>query len=398
MHSYPMERLDLEGRVLVLAPIGRDAALARDILVRSGIPAQVCSSMDNLCEELNRGCGAALVTQEALSTPWAQALLSALGAQPAWSDLPLVVLVSGADPATVRLGELLGEGANATFLERPTGTSTLVRAMQMSLRDRRRQYQLRSHLDELAAAQEAEHAARALAEDAVRTRDEFLASVAHDLKNPLGGIKGFAQLGQRQLRRDREADPDKLREHFQRIEVTAARAIEQIDELLDVARLQAGQALPLNLAPMNLVEVARAVCAEWQETTQDHQVRVVAEEPDLPGIWDRPRLERLLSNLVGNAIKYSPDGGLVTIRLREDGDDAVVTVQDEGIGIPRGDLAHVSERFYRASNAIGMSGTGLGLAGARHIVQQHGGSLTIDSEEGQGTSVTVQLPRSDKVA
>jgi signal transduction histidine kinase len=397
MRSYPMERLDLEGRVLVLAPIGRDATLARDILVRSGIPADVCSSMDDLCEELNRGCGAALVTQEALSTPSAQTLLSALGAQPAWSDIPLVVLVSGDDPAAVRLGELLGEGANATFLERPTGAATLVRAMHMSLRDRRRQYELRSHLGELSAAREAEHAARALAEDAVRTRDEFLASVAHDLKNPLGGIKGFAQLGQRQLRGDRASDPDKLRENFQRIEVTAARAVEQIDELLDVARLQAGQALPLNLAPMDLVEVARTVCTEWQETTQDHQLRVVAEEPDLPGIWDRPRLERLLSNLVGNAIKYSPDGGPVTIHLREDGDEAVVTVEDEGIGIPPGDLPHVSKRFYRAGNATGMSGTGLGLAGARHIAQQPGGTLAIDSEEGQGTSVTVRLPRTDDV-
>jgi signal transduction histidine kinase len=383
---------DREERVLVLAPVGRDATLAQHALCRVGIAAEVCSDIDAVCREIAHGAGVVLLTQEAINGHGTERLLATLDDQPPWSDLPVVVLVSRDAAASVLLHTLLGGRVNATFLERPTGAATLVRAVEMGLRARRRQYELRDYLLALASAQEAEHEARALAEEAVRSRDEFLTSVAHDLKNPLGAIKGYAQLLQRRLRTTRGLDPLTIEEQLRRIEGMADRTSIQIDELLDAARLQAGQPLPLNLAPVDLSELVERVAAEWQGASPLHSIHVERVTTELLGVWDARRLERVLSNLIGNAIKYSPEGGQVTIRTCHEPDGVVLVVQDGGIGIPAQDLPHVFERFYRASNATGLEGTGLGLAGVRQIVEQHGGSIAIESDEGRGTRVTVRLP------
>jgi signal transduction histidine kinase len=115
------------------------------------------------------------------------------------------------------------------------------------------------------------------------------------------------------------------------------------------------------------------------------------------GEWDRMRLERVLDNLLSNAVKYSPQGGPIAIRVgREDdagGAWAVVSVRDDGIGVPAEDLPWIFERYRRAGNVAGrVAGTGIGLAGARQIVEQHGGTIGVESDEGQGTTVTVRLP------
>jgi signal transduction histidine kinase len=271
------------------------------------------------------------------------------------------------------------------------GEAILVRAAATAIRVRRRQYELRDHLRALAQAQEAERQARAFAEEAVRIRDEFLSSVAHDLKNPLGAIKGFVQLVQRQLRRGDALDRTRLMEHLDRIDSMITRTTLQIDELLDLARLQADQPLPLSLGPVDLVALAQRV-AGWHATSVSHRIQVEARADELVGVWDGHRLERVLSNLLENALKYSPAGGVVSVWVTQEEDWAVLTVEDEGMGIPQEDLPHVFERFYRAANAAHLSGTGLGLAGARQITEQHGGAITIASVQGQGTRVTLRLP------
>src|SRR5207237_1022244 len=131
-------------------------------------------------------------------------------------------------------------------------------------------------------------------------------------------------------------------------------------------------------------------------TTRRHEVRVVAEIASLVGVWDTGRLERVLTNLVANAIKYSPGGGSVTIAVRrEDGANgrwAVVSVADEGLGSAAADLPHVFERFYRGENVGQIRGSGLGLASVRQIVEQHGGRIDVTSVEGHGSTFTIRLP------
>jgi signal transduction histidine kinase len=114
------------------------------------------------------------------------------------------------------------------------------------------------------------------------------------------------------------------------------------------------------------------------------------------GEWDAPRLERVLSNVLGNAIKYSPDGGPIVVRIdRRDTETmqwAIVSVADQGVGVPAGDLPHVFERFHRGTNVGRIAGSGIGLAGSKGIVEQHGGTVDIESAEGIGTTITLQLP------
>jgi signal transduction histidine kinase len=135
---------------------------------------------------------------------------------------------------------------------------------------------------------------------------------------------------------------------------------------------------------------------EHQQTTDRHLLRMETNVPDLIGVWDRVRLGRVLDNLVGNAVKYSPRGGAIEVRvdLEEHAERwAVLRVSDKGEGIPAGDLPHIFERFRRGRNVEGrIPGTGIGLSGVRTILEQHGGSIGVESAVGHGTTVTVRLP------
>ena len=163
-----------------------------------------------------------------------------------------------------------------------------------------------------------------------------------------------------------------------------------IDDLLDVARLKAGRPLELRRERCDLVAVARKSAADVQRTTDRHRLRVRADEPEIVGELDCGRLERVVQNLLANAVKYSPNGGEVELALRRErgpaGDTALLTVRDTGIGIPPLDLPRVFERFYRASNVGDQQrGTGLGLAGVKQIVELHGGDVSAESEPAAGS-------------
>ena len=237
-----------------------------------------------------------------------------------------------------------------------------------------------------------EQRARAMAEEAVRVRDQFLSTVSHDLKSPLTTIKGRVQLLRQRLSATPTPEGERLAADLSRIDQTAARMTRLIDELLDVARLQAGQPLALDPHPVDLAALVRRMVTEYQDVSRRHRIRVETPAPAVLGVFDPSRLERVLDNLLSNSIKYSPTGGDITVRLREEGDTAILEVRDRGLGIPAADLPHIFERFRRAGNVGRASGTGLGLTGTRQIVEKHGGTIAVDSEEGAGTTVTVRLP------
>jgi signal transduction histidine kinase len=232
--------------------------------------------------------------------------------------------------------------------------------------------------------------ARREAEQTILLRDEFLASASHDLKTPLTAILGRTQLLQRHLARSGPPDP-KLASGLAAIREVAAQMAAQIDELQDVARLRTGQALDLNLAHVDLSEPVRAAADRLRDQATGHPLDVVAE-PGLVAEVDPTRLGRVLDNLLGNAVKYSPAGSEVTLHLGRDGDEAVLTVRDRGIGIPAADLPRIFERYHRGANASRFVGAGIGLAGARRIVEQHGGAIAAESVEGEGSVFTVRLP------
>jgi signal transduction histidine kinase len=234
-----------------------------------------------------------------------------------------------------------------------------------------------------------------------RQKDEFLATVSHDLKNPLTAISGTAQLLLRRTNRLEGQDSVRLTEGLQTLDELAKRMSHQLTHLVDSAHLEMGRPLTLDVQPTDLVAMLERLVSAYQQTTEHHTLHLDTDRRVLECNVDARRLESALTNVLANALKYSPEGGPITLSLTcgegATGTLATLSITDRGIGIPASDLPRVFERFYRAANVLGQfEGTGLGLAGARQIIEQHGGSLAIESEQGIGTTVSIQLPLSDR--
>jgi signal transduction histidine kinase len=298
----------------------------------------------------------------------------------------------------------LREGAY-DYLVKPCDALELRATVKRGLERSRLATQLRKRVRELEQANETIRALNLELEQRVdratsdlraqiTARDEFLAAVSHDLKSPLTFIKGMANL--RRRRAPVTPETTSLLDALDQIEACAGRMAYMLDELVDAGRLEAGRPLELRRDTTDLVALARQTVAEYQQTTDRHRLHMETNLPDLTGIWDGVRLSRVLDNLVGNAVKYSPRGGAIKVRI--DLDEAaerwaVLRVSDTGEGIPAADLPHIFERFRRGGNVEGrIPGTGIGLSGVRSILEQHGGSIGVESAVGQGTTVTVRLP------
>jgi signal transduction histidine kinase len=231
---------------------------------------------------------------------------------------------------------------------------------------------------------------------AVESRDELLASVSHDLKNPIAAIKGISQLVQRRLRREGPVDRARLLEDLEHIDEVAKRTAMQVDELLDISRMQMDRPLDLDRSPTDIVALVRRAVGEHQQQTNRHALSVDTDVPELVGDWDQLRLSRALDQLLENAIKYSPNGGAIDVSVRRteaNGGSAELSIQDQGIGIPSDETDRIFDRFERGSNAENrIAGTGLGLAGARYIVESHGGTISAHNRPGGGARFVIQLP------
>jgi signal transduction histidine kinase len=229
-------------------------------------------------------------------------------------------------------------------------------------------------------------------------------------------IKGHAQLLRRQVvRRAEPPSAERLVDALGQIEASAVRVAGLLDDLVEVATIQDGQSIPLHPSELDVVSLVRETVERHERLADEHQFLVDATPGSIPGSWDGPRLGRVQDNLVGNAIKYSPEGGQICIRVRiarrpasqasaepvssastnpcASCQGVLLSVEDNGIGIAADDLPRVFERFHRGRNVPdAVVGSGIGLTSVAQIVHQHGGSIDIDSSPGSGTQVTVWLP------
>jgi len=333
-----------------------------------------------------------------------QVVVSDISIDPLWSDYRDLALSHGlwacwSTPIRALDGQILG--TFGLYYNRPRAPTpehlrlaSLVGRTAAVIIERKHAEDLRARLaDERDRLLAAEHAAREQAEAAIRARDDFVTVVSHDLRNPLAAINWHLQMMHRRAARGDVPSAEQLVERLDLIEASITALSAQIEELHDATRLQAGHPLELQRRPTDLVALAHDSARAVQYTTDSHQVRFETALPELVGNWDRDRLERVLANLLSNAIKYSPGGGDVLVQVRRERLDALVCVIDRGLGIPEVDLPHVFERFRRASNVGGkIAGSGLGLAGARDIVELHGGTIAVRSEEGRGSTFEVRLP------
>jgi two-component system phosphate regulon sensor histidine kinase PhoR len=243
------------------------------------------------------------------------------------------------------------------------------------------------------------------------TRMEFVVNVSHELRTPLTAIRGYAET----LLDDGQKNREEARKFLEIIHRHAERLGRLLNDLLDLSNIELDRT-PLSIRPLGVAEAVRQAVAMLLPQAERKAVRVAAEVPDAlpPVLADRDRLLQILVNLIDNAVKYTPEGGSVTIRAavlpaesaavseqqhrsppgRTAPQHVEISVEDTGIGIPAKDLPRITERFYRVDKARSrdLGGTGLGLAIVKHLVQAHLGTLAIESEPGRGTRVRVSLP------
>lgn len=231
-----------------------------------------------------------------------------------------------------------------------------------------------------------ERQARVAAEAGVRAREDFLSIATHELRTPVTSIKGYAQLALRAV----DHDPARLRQTLETLDGQTDRLSRLITQLLDVSRIEAGrlrlepERIDLGLLVLTLVDATRAHATphEWDVDVPTALYVTV----------DAGRTEQVVSNLLENAVRYSPDGGTITVRLRREDTAVRLEVSDTGLGIPPAEIGNVFERFYQAHSDRNYGGMGLGLYISREIVERHGGTISVSSPPGGGARFTVVLP------
>jgi signal transduction histidine kinase len=363
------------GRLLVLAPTGRDTVLACRVLAEAGLDCTPCHTVAEACDAIVAGAGALLLTEEALTPDTTAALSAIIAAQEPWSDLPVVVFASRGGPLEARGRPPVLEGlGNVTVVDRPIRRLTLLSVARAALRARHRQYQARDVLGDL--------------HEAVRQRDDFLALLGHELRNPLAAIDMATLLV------ERGAAPER---HLEIVRRQVRQLSRLVDDLLDVSRVTAGK-IALQRTRVDLRALAARVLETIALSTGVRGGVAVTGAPGAGAVFtqgDPARLEQILSNLVLNAVKYTPRGGHVSVALaREDG-EAVLRVSDDGIGIAPADLARIFDPFVQVGTALDRArgGMGLGLTLVRGLVALHGGNVTARSDgAGRGSTFEVRLP------
>jgi signal transduction histidine kinase/ActR/RegA family two-component response regulator len=355
--------------VLVCTPRRRDADLTVQLLERDGLAGQVSSGIDALCRAIHEGAGAALLSEDVLTAPAFAQLTALLAAQPPWSDFPILVFTASELPRTRGFHDAVRALGNVTFLDRPVQVRSMLAAVHAAVRGRRRQYAARR---------------------AIESRDEFLAMLGHELRNPLGAIRLAGELLAHPTGEEKHAKQraiiDRQTRHLARL----------VDDLLDVARVSYGKVV-LRLEPVSLAEVLHASFQSFEAAARARELALTLRIDESPALvsGDRDRLEQIFGNLLANAIKYTPPGGSVRVQLTRAGSEYVACVVDTGIGIAADVLPTVFELFRQADHSLdrAQGGMGLGLTLVRSLVQLHGGTVEALSEGAdRGSAFAVRLP------
>ena len=406
-------------RAIILAPMGRDGSLALMMLNEAGYSGIIASDLGSLCDALEQGAGLLIVAAEALLGVELEPLLELLHQQPAWSDLPIVLMThhggSGQNGSS-QLSPLLG---NVTFLERPFHPATLISQVSTALRGRRRQYEARDRLIDLSESelrlqrtletleQQVEERTAQLRhnEDALRQSQKMEAvgqltgGIAHDFNNMLTGIIGSLELLRRRVSRGKLDDLDSLID----LGVTSAnRAAGLTHRLLAFSRRQSLDSKP--------VEINQLVTAMGELLQRSINESIALDMRLTNDLWtaeaDPNQLESALLNLVINARDAMPNGGSLTVETSnrhldsvftaaygtlKPGDYVELSVSDSGCGIPESVMGRVFDPFF-TTKPIGQ-GTGLGLSMIYGFARQSHGHVTIHSIVGKGTTVSLFLPR-----
>jgi signal transduction histidine kinase/ActR/RegA family two-component response regulator len=375
--------VDCDRRVLILVPTKKDAVLTQSMLASDGLSSVFCATVDELVTEIERGAAAILMAEERVPPEGRAKLAKVLSQQQAWSDLPILVLTrTGADSAAVR--DLVQTLGNVTVLERPIRVAALTSAVRTAVRARERQYQIRGHLVDRIRAE-------ASLREVDRRKDEFLATLGHELRNPLAPILTSLEL----LKLGTFTDSRALRACTV-MERQVSHLVRLVDDLLEVSRITRG-VVDVQKEPLDLGAVLRTAVETSRPLVQaagQHLSIDISAEP-IPIAGDTVRLTQIFANLLNNASKYTDADGRIWLTASRSSEWAVVSVRDNGIGIPPSQLTQVFDMFTQVdrSHRRAQGGLGIGLTLVRSLVSLHGGTVVARSEgPGAGSEFIVRLP------
>ncbi len=363
-------------RVLVLASLKRDALLSAAVLKKALVQADVCTDLNQLCEELDRGAGAVLIAGETLAPAGMDRLKMKLSKEPPWSHLPFLVVTSAGQIAqgSSRVMSILDPLRNATLLERPVRTATLISVLKAALADRQRQYETKELLLRL--------------ERSNAELNEFASIASHDLQEPLRAVTSYVQL----LDRKYASVFDDTAKDYIAFAVDGTRRMrELILALLTYAQVGASE---VQLAPISMNALVDEVVGILEIGIKEAgaHIRIEVDLPDIAG--DETQILQLFQNLLHNAIKFRRPGTTPEIVVKGENRDGRVlfSVTDNGIGINPQHSARIFRIFKKLHNPKEYPGSGIGLAVCQKIVERHLGRIWVESQEGSGTTFSFTLP------
>jgi signal transduction histidine kinase len=363
-----------ESRILLFTPTGRDSALIADVLLRSGIQSQICSSVPELIEEIESGCAAVLISEEALNAECTKHIGRVLDAQPTWSDLPLIVLTTGAEqsPRSDYKLKVLSPLGNVSLIERPVRPSTLVSVIQAALRARDRQYQFREQAKALQRSNE--------------DLQRFAKAASHDLQEPLRMIASYTQL----LVRRNEGQLDKDSQQFARYILNGVDRMQiLIRDLLDFSRHTGCEYPSPTRVDCNAV---LGLALQYLRFKIDESAAVISFDPLPAVLGHETRLFQVFQNLISNALKYCERKPQIQISASQEDGFGVISIKDNGIGIAPEHQQRIFGLFQRLHTRDEYPGSGIGLATCKRIVEQYGGRIWVESVPGVGSTFHFSLP------
>jgi signal transduction histidine kinase len=357
----------VQRRILICVGTHQDALLAAKVLAAANIESLVCPGPQGLLAHLEQGAGALLVAEEVIIGSGIQPILSFVNAQPAWSDLPILVLTMKGSPS-VEVQRAVDSLGNVTLMERPVRTIGLISAARSALRARDRQYQVRL---------------------ADQRKDEFLATLAHELRNPLAPIRTSMSI---MRRLQPQPEVERL---LGIVERQVSHLTRLVDDLLDVARISTGK---VALQPRRTT--VRSVLTHALEISgsviQDagHRLQVIQPQEEHTLNADHARVVQSVANLLLNAAKFTPSGGEIQISAAVHGDTVQFHVKDNGRGLHEQSKAAIFDLFAQAPvPGEQASGLGIGLNLAKRFAEMHGGSIAVESSGlGHGSEFVLKLP------
>jgi signal transduction histidine kinase len=360
-----------------VAPTGKDGRLIAGLLDRLTIPCHIGSSIREACVMIREGAGAAIISEEAFVGDSILELLQVLREQPSWSDFPLILLtISGrVTVESERLREMRRPLGNLFLLERPLRPETLLGTLEIALRGRERQYQIRDQMQQYALAQEA-----LLRSEKLAVTGRLAASIAHEINNPLEAVTNLLFLMRA------EGSPEERKKYLAQAEQELARVAEITKQTLRFYRE------PSQPVATRIVSVLDSVLKLFGQRLVSAGIRVEREEraPSATVLSSPGELRQVIANLVGNAIDAMRTGGRLRIRIcqlldPEEGKLVRLTIADTGMGIPREVLPTIFEPFVTTKAE---TGTGLGLWVTTEILRRNGWKIRVRSSSNPGRSGT----------